>query len=77
VCAYKIGTELVRPMAGEPWWEFIERAGSCAAPVALIVVDRWLVDRAVRPEPDVLQPARGGRDRLGEPDRRADSLTSV
>lgn len=27
-CAYKMGTELLRPMAGEPWWEFIERAGS-------------------------------------------------
>ena len=41
VCTYKVGTELLRPMAGEPWWEFIERAGSYVAPVALIVVDRW------------------------------------
>lgn len=38
---YKVGTELLRPAAGEPWWEFIERAGSYLAPAALLVVDRW------------------------------------
>ena len=28
VVAWKLGTEACRPLAGEPIWEFIERAGS-------------------------------------------------
>ena len=39
-CAYKIGTELLRPAAGEPWWEFIERSGSYLAPVGMLIVGR-------------------------------------
>jgi hypothetical protein len=50
-CAYKIGTELLRPAAGEPWWEFIERAGSYLAPVALIMVDTWLHQHRRASEP--------------------------
>jgi hypothetical protein len=42
VCAYKVGTELLRPAAGEPWWEFIERSGSYLCPIALVMVDTWL-----------------------------------
>jgi hypothetical protein len=42
VCAYKVFTELLRPAAGEPWWEFIERSGSYLCPVALVLVDTWL-----------------------------------
>lgn len=42
VFVWKVGTELLRPMAGEPWWEFIERGGSYCAPLALIVVNNWL-----------------------------------
>jgi hypothetical protein len=32
---WKVGTELLRPLAGEPFWEFVERGGSYAAPLAL------------------------------------------
>jgi hypothetical protein len=35
---WKLGTEGLRPLAGEPLWEFIERGGSYAAPLALL----WL-----------------------------------
>ena len=41
-CLYKVGTELLRPAAGEPWWEFIERAGSYLAPVGMLLVDRYV-----------------------------------
>ena len=44
-CAWKVGTELLRLPAGEPVWEFIERAGSYGAPLALLLVQRW-IDRA-------------------------------
>jgi hypothetical protein len=35
---WKVGTELLRPIAGEPFWEFIERGGSYAAPLALLAL---------------------------------------
>ena len=35
VFAWKLGTEVFRPLAGEPIWEFIERGGSYGAPLAL------------------------------------------
>jgi hypothetical protein len=38
---WKVGVELLRPLAGEPFWEFIERGGSYAAPLALLYVQRW------------------------------------
>jgi hypothetical protein len=44
VVAWKIGTELLFPISGDYVWEFIERAGSYAAPLALL----FLVHR-VRP----------------------------
>jgi len=40
-CVWKVGTEWLRPMAGEPLWEFIERGGSYAAPLALLVLCQW------------------------------------
>ncbi len=58
-CAYKVGTELLRPMAGEPWWEFIERAGSYLAPVGLLMVDRWLRREGVKPTLPALAEASG------------------
>jgi len=40
-------TALLRPLAGQGWWEFIERAGNYGAPLALLVMagvrGRWLV----------------------------------
>lgn len=41
VFAWKLGTEALRPLAGEPIWEFIERGGSYGAPLALA----WLQGR--------------------------------
>ena len=41
VFAWKLGTEALRPLAGEPVWEFIERGGSYGAPLALA----WLQAR--------------------------------
>lgn len=45
---WKLGTELLFPVAGAPVWEFIERGGSYAAPLALGVL---LVQRSVVPVP--------------------------
>jgi hypothetical protein len=42
VVLWKVGTEWLRPMAGEPVWEFIERGGSYGAPLALVYVNGWL-----------------------------------
>src|SRR5437667_3332545 len=38
LAAWKIFTELLRPAAGEPFWEFIERASNMVAPLALLHV---------------------------------------
>jgi hypothetical protein len=41
VLVWKVGTELLRPLAGEPIWQFVERAGAYAAPLALLVILTW------------------------------------
>ena len=38
IAAWKIGTEMLFPMTGAPIWEFIERGGSYAAPIALALM---------------------------------------
>jgi len=38
VTAWKVATELLFPLSGDPVWEFIERGGSYAAPVALALL---------------------------------------
>lgn len=35
---WKIATEMLYPMSGAPFWEFIERGGSYAAPLALLFI---------------------------------------
>ena len=35
---WKVGVELLRPAAGEPVWEFVERASNMLAPLALLYV---------------------------------------
>jgi hypothetical protein len=45
VFVWKLASEAFRPLAGEPVWEFVERAGSYGAPLALA----WL--QSVREEP--------------------------
>jgi hypothetical protein len=38
---WKVSTEALRPAVGEPFWEFVERGGSYAAPLVLLYVRRW------------------------------------
>lgn len=38
VCAWKLATEFLFVIAGAPVWEFVERAGSYAAPLALAIL---------------------------------------
>src|SRR6266508_225114 len=40
MAGWKIFSELLRPIAGEPGWEFVERASNMVAPIALMVVSR-------------------------------------
>ena len=41
LAAWKIFTELLRPAAGEPFWEFIERASNMLAPLVLLHICGW------------------------------------
>lgn len=41
VAVWKIFTELLRPAAGEPLWEFVERSSNMVAPLALLHVRGW------------------------------------
>ena len=41
LCAWKVVTELLRPAAGEPLWEFVERGSSMVAPLALLHLRGW------------------------------------
>ena len=45
MAGWKMFSELLRPIAGEPAWEFIERASNMVAPVALLVVIRARASR--------------------------------
>lgn len=56
VFAWKVGVELLRPFAGEPVWEVVERGGSYAAPLALLCLSRWTAEGAV-PADDELAAA--------------------
>ncbi|HYC53062.1 MAG TPA: hypothetical protein VEB19_18285 [Gemmatimonadaceae bacterium] len=38
IAAWKLGTEALFPIAGAPVWEFVERGGSYAAPLALALL---------------------------------------
>src|SRR6266851_2214664 len=40
MAGWKIFSELLRPIAGEPTWEFVERASNMVAPLALLFVGR-------------------------------------
>ena len=41
VVAWKLGTEVLRPLAGEPLWELVERWSSYTAPLALLYARGW------------------------------------
>ena len=49
VLAWKMGTEALHPVAGAPFWEFVERAGSYVAPLALWTMVRGPVSVRVSP----------------------------
>jgi hypothetical protein len=56
VCAWKMGTELLYPMSGSPFWEWIERGGSYVAPLALFLTQvrgKTAVEPAPRVSPAV------------------------
>ena len=56
VCAWKMGTELLYPMSGSPFWEWIERGGSYVAPLALFLTQvrgKTAVEPAPRISPAV------------------------
>ncbi len=38
MAVWKVGSELLRIPAGEPFWEFVERAANMVAPLALLFV---------------------------------------
>jgi hypothetical protein len=56
IFAYKLGSEFLRPLSGEPFWEFVERGGSYAAPLGLFIVQAYL-HRQPADEPAVASPA--------------------
>jgi len=58
VFAWKVGTELLRLAAGEPIWEFVERGGSYAAPLALLYMQRWVGTTTT--STDTTAPPHGG-----------------
>jgi hypothetical protein len=58
VVLWKVGTELLRPLAGEPFWEFVERWSNYTAPLALLYV-RWR-GRSAGPVPRPDEPAAAG-----------------
>ncbi len=53
---WKVFAELLRPIAGEHVGQFIERFGDYCAPVALILVLRYLRRTAAVSEPSILAP---------------------
>ena len=44
---WTFSTALIRPIAGEPIWAFVERAGNWATPLALF----WLIDQKDKLKP--------------------------
>src|SRR5262249_23484891 len=76
--AWKRGTELLRPLAGEPAWEVVERWSNYTAPLALLYVRGWPTTArqwlGLTPSDDLAAPIaqttrRGGQD---DRDRPAD-----
>ena len=58
IFAWKIATEMLYPLSGYPFWEFIERGGSYAAPLALFFIVKRR-EAAPGREPASVSPARG------------------
>jgi len=58
ICVWKIATELLYPVSGAPFWEFVERGGSYAAPLALFFIMIRRSEPKVVERPSVV-PAKG------------------
>jgi hypothetical protein len=56
IAVWKVACELLYPLSGAPVWEFVERGGSYAAPLALIAL------RAMRRAPDSSAVAPAAQD---------------
>jgi hypothetical protein len=56
VFVWKVGTELLRLAVGEPFWEFVERGGSYAAPLALLYVRLWASERPIEADRLATEP---------------------
>ncbi|HEX6049609.1 MAG TPA: hypothetical protein VFZ21_10075 [Gemmatimonadaceae bacterium] len=76
VAVWKLATEALFPISGAPVWEFIERAGSYAAPLALalLLLSRGTAQHSLREDQDDTRTrsARGdrGRELPGQPAQR-------
>ncbi len=53
VLVWKLGTEALFPFTGDPFWEFVERAGSYVAPLALLTMVRSPEARRAISAPEV------------------------
>ena len=69
--SWKVGTEALRPLAGEPIWEFIERSGSYAAPLALLAL-RFNLGPQYAPRTAAAGDFRAGRKSIDGDYRRLD-----
>lgn len=56
ILVWKVGTELLRPLVGQPNFQFIERAGDYVLPVALLWVLVWLRSVAASSQPIAVRP---------------------
>lgn len=54
---WKIATELLYPASGAPWWEFVERGGSYAAPLGLLILHGHRAGAPVAAEPAAMPEA--------------------
>ena len=41
MCLWCVWTALLRPLAGQGWWEFLERAGNYGVPLAFLLLHGW------------------------------------
>jgi hypothetical protein len=59
VLLWKLATEMLYPIAGDPVWEFIERGGSYGAPLALAILNAARTAEPARSAAPVPAPAPG------------------
>lgn len=57
ILVWKVGTELLRPLVGQPNFQFIERAGDYVLPVTLLWVLVWLRSATHAWQPVAVRPA--------------------